>query len=155
MNTYTFRISTFSDNPIFPVSKDKWDEEIITEKTSGIILVKICSDGWNEVFNRPPEYQCNGFDFAQFFHWLQTARNLHGYSIDPERYSPAQLYEALSMSWKYPFSINGDVPNEPFSNPDSDLEKNGYGELSWKMEHNSHSDEKNREFSICTSELPL
>lgn len=46
------------------------------------------------------------------------------------------------MSWKYPFSINGDVPNEPFSNPDSDLEKNGYGELSWKMEHKSHSDEK-------------
>ena len=159
MNTYTFRISTFSDNPIFPVSKDKWDEEIITEKTSGIILVKICSDGWNEVFNRPPEYQCNGFDFAQFFHWLQTARNLHGYSIDPERYSPAQLYEALSMSWKYPFSINGDVPNEPFSNPDSDLEKNGYGELSWKMEHNSHSDEKNRESfqsaqvsSLCSTE---
>lgn len=71
MNIYTFRISTFSDNPIFPVSKDKWDEEIITEKTSGIILVKICSDGWNEVFNRPPEYQCNGFDFAQFFHWLR------------------------------------------------------------------------------------
>lgn len=159
MNIYTFRISTFSDNPIFPVSKDKWDEEIITEKTSGIILVKICSDGWNEVFNRPPEYQCNEFDFAQFFHWLHTAKNLHGYSIDPERYSPAQLYEVLSMSWKYPFSINGDVPNEPFSNPDSDLEKNGYGELSWKMEHNSHSDEKNRESfqsaqvsSLCSTE---
>lgn len=77
MNIYTFRISTFSDNPIFPVSKDKWNEEIITEKTSGIILVKICSDGWNEVFNRPPEYQCNEFDFAQFFHWLHTAKNLH------------------------------------------------------------------------------
>ena len=159
MNIYTFRISTFSDNPIFPVSKDKWDEEIITEKTSGIILIKICSDGWNEVFNRPPEYQCNEFDFAQFFHWLHTAKNLHGYSIDPERYSPAQLYEVLSMSWKYPFSVNGDVPNEPFSNPDSDLENNGYGELSWKMEHNSHSDEKNREIfqsaqvsSLCSTE---
>ena len=37
-----------------------------------------------------------------------------------------------------------------FQIQDDILEKNGYGELSWKMEHNSHSDEKNNKVTYVT-----
>lgn len=129
MKTYLFRIAVWPDSQGFSLPEKEWAEHGITTETSGVILAPIFSEGWDEPFDMPPQYVCSEFAFAQFFCWLQTAMDLHGYSLAPERYSPAQLYEALSMSWQYAFAVEGGIPDDPIPDPDRDLEENGYGEL--------------------------
>lgn len=129
MKTYLFRIAVWPDSQGFSLPEKEWAEHGITTETSGVILAPIFSEGWDEPFDMPPQYVCSEFAFAQFFYWLQTAMDLHGYSLAPERYSPAQLYEALSMSWQYAFAVEGGIPDDPIPDPDRDLEENGYGEL--------------------------
>lgn len=60
----------------------------------------------------PPSWQCeSSFAFGLFYDWLRGAMDWHGILLNPDRFAPKDLHEALSLSWEYGFEMDGKIPN--------------------------------------------
>lgn len=74
-------------------------------------IMAILDTEWDE--SAIPSYECiEPIAFEIFYSWLGTARTARGMLLNPERYSPQALHEALTCSWTHSFVMDGDIPSE-------------------------------------------
>lgn len=64
---------------------------------------------WGEAAS-PAYHTENSFAFLLFYAWLGTAINERGIFLNQDRFSPKDLYEALSLDWKHGFDMDGEIP---------------------------------------------
>lgn len=126
---YIFCVAMYEETPGFSVPREHWADNAIDIPWSGVIRITLKTEAWDAVPESPPRYECAPELFGIFQDWLHSACCLHGYTINPQRYSPQDLVEALA-GWKYPWKIEAGTPQDEPSRVDIDLDANGYGEMS-------------------------
>ena len=115
MKTYEFRIGMREgcrgvDTPVL-----QWDAQGIDAFTSGTAVLLMEVEAWDEIPDSEPYVSKGGEDalYQFFIDWLSESLDMRGKPIDGSRFSPRQLYEALSRGWQYGFAVDGDVPQGP------------------------------------------
>lgn len=86
---------------IVDVSTDEGNEEYAS------ILLE--ADAWDEIANSK-QYVGDEIQILMLKRILSTAYAMYGYAFDMQRFSPRQLYEALT-SERMKFSVTGNVPS--------------------------------------------
>lgn len=85
---YTFRIQTTVGTPLtIGLDTTQWDEAV-----------------------SPTYHTENSFAFHLVYAWLGTAINERGIFLNPARFSPKDLHEALSLDWEHGFEMDGEIP---------------------------------------------
>lgn len=127
MKEYTFCIAIGEGCPGFFVPRELWADNGIDIDWSGVICVTLKAETWDTA--SAPSYE-GAPELLDFFQdWLRAAYCLHGYLLDPRRYSPQQLHEALS-AWEHPWKVEPGAEQSASVLTDSDLDADGYGEMS-------------------------
>lgn len=124
MNTYTFCIATEPESVGYITPRDQWESNYIAPEWSGTIIITMHAEAWDS-FPESVAYEGSGFQLTMFQNWMRTAFCMRGHMLNPQYYSPRQLYEALSVGWKYEWKVEGNVPEDPYSPADHNDERAG------------------------------
>lgn len=86
--TYTFHIKTPVTTTLTIYLYGQWDEAAL------------------------PTYETeDSFGFGLVYAWLGTTMNERGMFLNPDRFAPKDLYEALSLDWGHGFEMEGEIPD--------------------------------------------